>query len=97
MCPELLWVCWGWSQSLWSRHPTFPLTHLHQAGFPDLEEEVLVFFILLIINYSDLYSFAETEREENRVAEESIRKRQAMREGGEGRGDIVAKLRQTVP
>uniref|UniRef100_A0A0E9RN26 Uncharacterized protein n=1 Tax=Anguilla anguilla TaxID=7936 RepID=A0A0E9RN26_ANGAN len=54
--------------------PTFLLTHLHQTGLPDLEEEVFVFLVLLVINYFDLYNFAETEKRE-REKEERLQER----------------------
>lgn len=44
--------------------PTFPLTHLQQPRLADLKEEVLVFLIFLIVNYIDLNSFAEIEKEQ---------------------------------
>lgn len=65
--------------------PTFTLTHVHQAWLPDLEVEDLVFLIFLIIDYFDLYSFAETENKRIEVAGEREREsdKATGKKGGE--------------
>lgn len=51
---------WVWSlQGSQATPHTFPLTHLQQPGVPKFNEEVLVFFILFIINDIDLNRFAK--------------------------------------
>lgn len=51
---------WVWSlQGSQATPHTFPLTHLQQPGVPKFNEEVLVFFVLFIINDIDLNCFAK--------------------------------------
>lgn len=51
---------WVWSlQGNQATPHTFPLIHLQQPGVPKFNEEVLVFFILFIINDIDLNCFAK--------------------------------------
>lgn len=42
--------------------PTFLLTHLHQSRLSDLQEEVLVLFVLFVIDNIDLNRLTEEEK-----------------------------------
>lgn len=56
--------------------PTFTVIGLHQARLSHLHVEGLVFLVLLVINDSDLYTFAKGREEEKRrrEKEETVRK-----------------------
>lgn len=63
---------------------TFLQTHVYHSRLSQLQEEVLVFLILLVVNYFHTNNFAARREKKRGEKEEKEETRQGVKEEGEG-------------